>query len=284
MRAQSLCGGGGESRLAEIVSKTYQHPLNSKEMSKAIKPLRNIRPMLSASIAIAALALWGCATHRSVTKAEPTNFLRSTGTAQSGKIGRLPFERSWKNPALNAANYSHIVIRPVSTAYLRTGQWSQSASTFITSERTFADQAAQIARYWDNSLSRAFSSPQNRFARTGDVSQPGTLVVEIMLTEIVFGRPAANAASYAVSGGGVANSMLFSPSVAFEARVTDGATGQLLATASDRRSTKIKLVDINKFTFTKSNNEICDEWSQQIMQAFNSEMFPTVKRSWFSAF
>jgi hypothetical protein len=58
----------------------------------------------------------------------------------------------------------------------------------------------------------------------------------------------------------------------------------LLATASDRRSTKIKLIDFNKFTFTKSNKEICNEWSQQIMQAFNTEMFPTVKRSWFSAF
>ena len=246
--------------------------------------MHNIRQILSVGIAVAALALGGCAVERSVTKAEPTNFLRSTGTAQSGKIGRLPFERSWKNPALNAANYSRIVIRPVSTEHLRTGQWKESVSTFITSEQTFKTHAAEVARYWDNSLSRAFASQQNRFTRTGDTSQPGTIVVEIALTEIVFGRPVANAASYAVSGGGVANSMLFAPSVAFEARVTDGATGQLLATASDRRSTKIKLIDFNKFTFTKSNKEICDEWSQQIMQAFNTEMFPTVKRSWFSAF
>ena len=253
-------------------------------MIKSSKQPRNIRPILSVGLAVASLALGGCAAQRSVTKAEPTTFLRSTGTAQSGKIGRLPFERSWKNPALNAANYSHIVIRPVSTAYLRTGQWSQSASTFITSEQTFANEAAHIARYWDHSLSRAFASQQNRLARTGDASKPGTLVVEIALTEIVFGRPVANAASYAVSGGGVANSMLFAPSVAFEARVTDGTTGQLLATASDRRSTKVKLIDFNKFTFTKSNKEICDEWSQQIMQAFNKEMFPTVKRSWISAF
>lgn len=253
-------------------------------MFNSLKSSPNLQSTLSIAIAVGALALGGCAAQRSVIKAEPTSFLRATGTADSGKIARLPFERSWRKPSLNAANYTHIVIRPVSTAYLNKAQWSESASGFITSEQTFVNEAGKIARYWDASLSRAFSSPQNRFTRTGNVSKPGTLVVEIALTEVVFGRPAANAASYAVAGGGVATAMLFSPSVAFEARVTDGATGQLLATASDRRSSKVKLIDINKFTFTKSNKEICDEWSEQFMQAFNKEIFPTVKRSWVGVY
>jgi hypothetical protein len=235
-------------------------------------------------LAVLALGLGGCAAQRSVTKAEPTAFLRSTGTAGSSQIRRLPFERSWRDPSLNTAAYSHIVLRPVTTAYLRTSEWEQSASTFITSEHEFAERARELARHWDGSLRRAFAVPQNRFTLTHDATQPGTLVVEIAMTEIVFGHPAANAASYAVAGGGVANAALFSPSVAFEARVTDGATGRVVATASDRRSTKVKLVNLSGLTFTQSNIEICNEWSEQIMQAFNKELFPTVKRTWVGVF
>jgi hypothetical protein len=105
-------------------------------------------------------------------------------------------------------------------------------------------------------------------------------VVQIAITEVVFGHPAANLGSYAVPGGSVAYAAMFSPMVAFEARVTDGTTGQLVATASDRRTTKLKVIGLDKLSFTKSNIEICDEWAQEIMQAFNKEMFPAVKRSW----
>jgi hypothetical protein len=239
---------------------------------------------LPAGLAVAAFGLGGCAAQRSVTKAEPTAFLRSSGTAGSGNISRLPFERAWRDPSLDPAHYSKIVLRPVTTSYLRTGQWKESASTFITSAEVFKTRVGELARHWDTSLDRAFNAPGNRFPVVGNAAQPGTLVVEIAITEVVFGRPAANAASYAVAGGGVANAAFFSPSVAFEARVTDGATGKLVATASDRRSTKIKLIALDKFTLTQSNREICDEWSQQIMQAFNKEMFPTVKRTWLGLY
>jgi hypothetical protein len=231
-----------------------------------------------------ALALGGCAAQRSVTKAEPTAFLRSTGMAGAGQIRRLPFERSWRDPSLRAAGYSRIVLRPVSTAWLRTNQWEQSASTFVSSEQVFAERARELARHWDASLRGAFAAPENRLTLAADATQPGTLVLEIALTEVVFGRPAANAASYAVAGGGVASAALFSPSVAFEARVLDGATGRVVATASDRRSTKVKLVALDKFTFTQSNIEICNEWSRQIMQAFNRDMFPAVKRTWVGVY
>jgi hypothetical protein len=226
----------------------------------------------------------GCAVQRAVSKAEPTAFLKKTGTANAGKISRLPFERSWRDASVDTSKYTRVVIRPVTTAYLRSEKWTDSASTFITGEQSFQQEANKLAKYWDGTLRSTFRTPQNQFTLTQDSTKPGTLVIELAITEIVFGRPVANAASYAVPGGGVVNSALFSPAVAFEARVLDGASNRVIATAADRRSSKIKLVDFNKFTFTQANHEICKDWSVEIMQALNVDLFPKVQRKQVSLF
>jgi hypothetical protein len=87
-----------------------------------------------------------------------------------------------------------------------------------------------------------------------------------------------------VPGGSLVNSAAASPVNAFELKVRDATTGKLVATAADRRGTKLKIVDFNKLTYDKPNKEICDEWSQQLMQATNKDLFPQVKRAWFSVF
>jgi hypothetical protein len=243
---------------------------------------RHYKSVLRLSLSTALIVvLSSCAAERMVTKATPTAFLTSTGHSGDAKSDRLPFERVWRAANLDTSRYSKIVLRPVTTHYLRTTNWKESASSFLTSEQAFTQHAGELAGYWNSSLRSAFKAQGNRFALTSNASQPGTLVVEIAITEVVFGHPEASVASLAVPGGSVAMAAVYSPSVAFEARVTDGATGQLIATASDRASTKIKLIGLDKFSVTKSNREICDEWSKEIMEAFNKEMFPTVKRSRF---
>jgi len=243
-----------------------------------MKPLAYVPVRLG----LAALLFAGCAAQRSLSKAEPTAFLRSSGAVNAGQMERLPFERAWKSPGLNLADYSKVLLRPVTTRYLRSGNWQESTSTYIASERDFRQHAADLARVWDANLLKAFADPANRFTLVSQ-PQPGTLIIEIALTEVVFGHPAASLASYAVPGGSVAMAMV-SPSVACEMRIIDASTRKIVAAASDRRSTKIKLVDVNKLSFTKSNEEICAEWSVQAMQALNKEKFPVVKRNWVSLY
>ena len=231
-----------------------------------------------------AIAITGCAWNREMTSAPPTQFLQSTGTPMTNKVKRLPFDHAWHAPDAKFKNYTHLVLKPISMAYLRDDQWKESASSMITSREKYLEFATEVARNWSVSLVNAFRSADNRFILTSDKSQPGTLVLEVAMTEVVFGRPETYAASWAVTGGGIAESAFLAPTMAFELRVLDGATGRVVATAADRRSTRIKLVDFNRFTITKANQEICNEWSRQIMQAFNKEKFPVVKRQAFSAF
>ncbi|MES2709061.1 MAG: DUF3313 family protein [Verrucomicrobiota bacterium] len=239
---------------------------------------------LSAAAVILCCVLSGCATEKLVRNAKPTAFLEASGTPMTGKIARLPFDHAWREAGLDTARYSRLVIRPVTLNHLRTEQWKESASAEITSRERYVEHARELAAYWNQSLNRSFRGPGAHLELTGNPALPGTLVLEIALTEVVFGHPGTYAASYAVPFGGVAESAMFSPTVAFEARVRDAATGKIVATAADRRGTRMKIVDFNRLTISKPNKEICDEWAVQLMEAFNREMFPKVKRTLFTPF
>ena len=99
-----------------------------------------------------------------------------------------------------------------------------------------------------------------------------------------FSKSVPKAGVTPIPGGDVVSAVTGPPLCAFEARVRDAATGKLVSTASDRRGPEIRINDTETSTLAKPNEAICDEWSQQLMQATNKDLFPTVKRSWFSLF
>ena len=102
---------------------------------------------------------------------------------------------------------------------------------------------------------------------------PRTIVVEIALTELEFSRPIARAGSMVapIPGAGAALSMISDPHAAFAARVTDGATGELIATAADRKFPPTRIVDLNKLTVTSSAREICSLWADSIARGIQSK-------------
>lgn len=213
------------------------------------------------------LGLAGCSVHKIATPAPTSAFLAVTHEDANGRISRLPFDHSWKAPQVDASLYKHIVVRPVSTKWLRKEQWGESVSEFMPDRRYYLKQCGALARYWTRSLRKAFSSPVCSYYITDSTSQPGTLILEVALTEVNFGRPPAGLGT-----------------MAFEARVKDAATGKYISTAADRRATISKIVDFSKLTLTQANEDILDQWSQQLMEASNKELFPRVGSSWSSPF
>lgn len=166
---------------------------------------------LSATSGLVAIALCSCGLEKSGTRPEPTRFLQSTGVDVSRRIARLPFEHAWRDPSVDLTKYKHIVIRPVTTGFLRSEQWENSKSALIPNKRAYQSRCDALARHWTKSLDKAYSSPDCMFY-------------------------------------------------------------------------KIRLMSAEKTSLTQLNEAICDEWSQQLMQRSNIELFPTVKRSWLSIF
>ncbi len=258
-------------------SQTPQNPLPSGHMTSATL----LRPAASVLLA---LGLGSCGVEKAATRAEPTKFLKSTGVDPSKKITRLPFEHAWRDPAVDLTKYKYIVVRPVTTTYLRSEQWQESKSPLVKTKRAYQKRCTALASHWDKSLRMAFSSPLCMFYKATDTSRPGTLVLEIALTEVRFYPSVPAADGSQIPSDGILSAVTGPPLCAFESRTRDAATGKLVATASDRRGPEIKILGAGDTTLAEPNEAICDEWSQQLMQRSNQEIYPTVKRKWFSIF
>jgi hypothetical protein len=240
-------------------------------------------PLLAASVLVAS-GLGSCGVKTAATRAEPTKFLKSTGVDPNQKLARLPFEHSWRDPSLDVAKYKYIVVRPVTTAYLRSERWEESKSPLIPSRKAYLKRCGALASHWNKSLGKAYSSPLCMFYKTTDTDRPGTLVLEIALTEVRFSQSVPKPGSSPIPAGSIVSAVTGPPLCAFESRTRDAATGKLVATASDRRGPEIKLIDSEPANLALPNETICDEWSQQLMQRSNKEIYPTVRRKWFSLF
>jgi len=230
------------------------------------------------------LGLGSCGLQKASSGPEPTRFLRSTGTDMSQRIDRLPFAHSWRDPKVDITKYKNIVVRPVTASFLDSKAWEESKSKYVPNKRTYVRRVNTLSRYWTKSLNKSFSSPICVFYKTTDTGRPNTLVLEVALTEVRFDPAGPKPADAPLPTGNVASVLTGLPYCAFEARVTDAATGALVSTAADKRGPQIKVLDPERETTSKPNESICDEWSRQLMESSNIEIFPKVKRSWFSLF
>lgn len=149
------------------------------------------------------LALASCSVEKASRAATPTAFLSNSGVDRSGSLSRLPFAHAWRAPTALVSQYKHVVIRPVSTAYLP--------------RLADSGKSGKLARQFHTSLRREFSSPLCGFYLTDSTAKPGSVILETALTE---------------TGD--------SGFVAFEARVRDVATGKIVATVADRRETRTR--------------------------------------------
>lgn len=212
--------------------------------------------------ALAVLSLASCGIDHALTPAAPTKFLTSTGTDTSSRIVRLPFEHSWRDQSVNISDYKNIVVRPVTTRYLRTDEWERSKSAAIPNSKVFERRAAALARHFTKQLNIAFTDPICVFYKTDDTSKPNTLILEVALTDVHFPDPEApQLAEIPVCG--------------FEARVRD-AQGKLISTASDRRGPDLHLS--GEDSHITDTEEICSIWARQLMEASNKEIFANVRR------
>lgn len=230
------------------------------------------------------LFLVSCSLKNTTTGIEHTSFLTSTGVTSTSHLARLPFQHSWRDPDVRIDQYKNIIVRPVTLSYLKAGQWPKSESPWIPNEKSFLTNSNKLAKFWDKALKNSFSSPVCSYYLTQNASQPQTLILEVALTEITFGRPAPTMGATAVPAGSLLNTVNTPPLVAFEARVRDAATGKIIATVSDRRTDRLELRNFTKTNFAEANREICNQWSDQLMQSTNRELFAKVKGSWFSPF
>ncbi len=229
----------------------------------------------SALIVLGMIALVGC-------KADPgtnTSFVNSTLLANDPT---LPFHQVWKKPAFDKSRYTKLYVAPVNTSYmLQNTEWEGTAKA-----SDFETDVEGLADYTRETIKKAFrEDKRTRFAVLNAPSNsPDTLVLEIAITEVVPSKVVLNALGYAPFGIGLAIKGVRAladdrSTAAFEARIKDAATGEVVAMIADREAEQNAVITVRGLTWFSHVYAMVDTWSQQLVELANRKPGETIKDS-----
>lgn len=231
---------------------------------------------VAAQVLAVLFALTGCAVEK---RTNPVSNLFLEDRDVSVKDKTLPFDHAWVEPNFPLGHYHNVYFRSVTLSKLPPESWKDSKSVYITSEADFMKESQLLADYFLEQLKKKVENYPNGTMKVVDKPMPDGLVIDLAITENEFSQPIENTGALLVPVPGSA--MLFSaisdPHVAFAARVYDGKSGKLLATAADRKFPPTRLLDLNKVTVTSPNREIVSTWASIIAEALNRDGFAKVE-------
>jgi uncharacterized protein DUF3313 len=229
-------------------------------------------------LAAAAIGGTGC-----IQKAKPANPSGFIPPERLEKPSDLPFQKAWRKADLDWRQYREIYIAPWNTDYLREMTWWEK----LERGEKVKEDAKELAGYARGVFEEAFrKDPKHRFIV---VEQPGpkTLVAEFALTEVIPNKIVLDALGYAAgpvagAAGTVASNVQTSTthsSVAFEARMKDGASNKVVAMFADREAEKFSLVNVKDLTWYGHAKAILREWADQFVKIANKQPGEIVKDS-----
>ncbi len=212
-------------------------------------------------------------------KAKPASAAGFIDESLMTKPATLPFHKAWHKPSADFTRYTLIYFAPVDTSHLlKLSFWKSSGR----SEEKIGQDAEKLAEYTRGVFQKAFQDDPNKRFRLADAPGPNTLTAEIALVEIVPSKVTLNAIGYTPFVGSAAKLLrntTAKSSVAFEGRVRDGATGEILAMYADRETEKMSPINLNDLTWFGHAYAIINEWAGQFVKVANKKKGETVKDS-----
>jgi hypothetical protein len=221
------------------------------------------------------LGLGGC----SSMKAKPSEGAGFVPMNEMSNRADLPFNKVWVKAGVDWTPYKTIYIKDVNTKYLMEATWWQGNFRRDDMEQ----DARKIAQYMQDKFKEAFRNDPNKRFQLVQSPQPGSLTIELAMTELVPSNPVLEAASIAAPyGSGIAVQAAAKESgakatVAFEAKIVDTGTGTVLAMAADREQGKVAPINLRALTWYGEANVIIDEWADQFVEIANRRPGQVVK-------
>lgn len=242
--------------------------------------MSRLRPLvLLCAIGFMGFIATGCETMSEKMKAKPAEGTGFVPMGEMSKQADLPFQKVWVKAGVDWKKYRTLYIKDVNTKYLLEANWWQVSVR----KNDMQNDVREIATYMQNKFREAFrQDPQNRFQILA-TPEPGSLTLELALTELVPSHVAMEALSIAAPyGSGIAVQAAAKESgakctVAFEARIVDNTDGQVLAMFADREQGKVAPVNLRALTWYGEADVIIDEWAGQFVQVANKRPGETVK-------
>lgn len=239
---------------------------------------RSARGPVLVLVLVAAFASAGC-----LRKAKPGNPAGFIPPENLEKPGDLPFQKAWRGLG-NWDQYTEIYIAPLNTEYLREMTWWEK----LERGEKVKEDAKELALYAQTAFREAFrKDPKHRFQVVDLPTGPKTLIAEIAIVEVVPNKVVLDALGYAAgpvagpAGSAAANvqTVTTQSTVAFEARMRDGGSKEVVAMFADREQEKYFPVNLKDLTWYGHAKAIIDEWAKQFVQVANQQPGEIIKDS-----
>ena len=184
----------------------------------------------------------------------------------------LPFQKVWIKPGFEKGNYKELIVAPVNTQYMLKMDWlhGMSSASWIGNVKKDIEE---LAVYFHDQVVKEFKAdPNQRFQVIESLTQhkQPALRMELALIEIDPSAPVLHALSWAgPPGTGTAAGMVNQRKAAFEGRLRDLQTGEIVATFADRDMADAGPLDLTRLTWYGPAKGIMDQWAKQFVQIAN---------------
>ncbi|MEI7432479.1 MAG: DUF3313 family protein, partial [Betaproteobacteria bacterium] len=229
-------------------------------------------------IGILGASLTGCATVSSgsnavkgeaVAPAADAGFIKEP--ERQSKPADLPFHKIWIKADFDKSSYRELYVAPVNTEYMLKMDWLHKSSSANWFGGVKKDIDGLAVYFLDRVVKDLTKDPNHRFQiieTPVSTGQPA-LSLELALIEIDPSQPVLHAAGWAVPGGTVAAGAVNQRRAAFEGRLRDMDTVEVVATFADRDMADAGPLDLTRLTWYGPAKGIMDRWVAQFVQIAN---------------
>lgn len=183
----------------------------------------------------------------------------------------LPFQKVWIKPGFDKSRYQYMVVAPVNTHYMLEMDWMHNLSSATWLSDVKAD-IEELAGYFHGQVVRELrNDPKHRFQVVEQAPRKGgrTLKLELALIEIDPSQPVLHGLGWLQPGAGAVAGAVNQRRAAFEGRLRDAKTNEVVATFADRDMADIGPIDLTRLTWYGPAKDIMDLWARQFVQLAN---------------
>ena len=192
--------------------------------------------------------------------------------AQQARRADWPFQKVWVKPGFQMAAYRELMVAPVNTRHMLEMDWLHKASEAYWLGNVRKD-IGRLAQYFHDRVVKEFKEdPNRRFQVLDSFGQrrQAALGLELALIEINPSQPVLHALSWAgPPGTRTAAGLVNRRAAAFEGRLRDLQTGEVVATFADRDRQDIGPLDLTRLTWYGPARGIMDRWARQFVRIAN---------------
>lgn len=215
--------------------------------------------LLSASLrSLAMVALTAGSLHLLGCRADPApdaGFI--TNPSVMAPKSDLPFDAVWLKENVDLRTYAKVYIAPIDTTHLLAQDWWDRANFAPGQEK---DQADYLANYFRDRLAKEFKDDDEKQYQVVDAPDKDTLIIELAIVEVIPTKTWLNIIGYAAIGG------ISEGTTAFEGRLRDGRTQEVIAEMKDREFGQMSLLSISDFTWCRHSEHTIRIWSEDLVK------------------